>query len=68
MARFKAQARMAKNGALLRIGATEFIVREYLTPIIAQVRRECPTLRIEILLGNRNQIEQWLDDRMIDLT
>ncbi len=67
LAKFKTLGRAGKRGALLRLGATETIVRAYLTPIIAQLEREYPALRIQIFLGNADCVYQWLKDKVIEL-
>ena len=51
----------------IRIGASEIVLREHLPPIIEQVRKQYPDLRLSLWSGYQPQIETWLQQNHIDL-
>ena len=55
------------TGALLRIAASDFILREYIAGLVNLLRRRHPTLRLQLRAGTREEIERWLRDGAIDL-
>lgn len=55
------------TGALLRIGASEFILREYIVPLLDLLRRRHPGLRLEFHAGHRRDIDGWLRSHLIDV-
>jgi DNA-binding transcriptional LysR family regulator len=55
------------KGETLRIGASEFVLREYVLPLLKIILGENPKLRIVLEAGNREQVEGWLRDKKIDL-
>lgn len=64
----KIEARLSKGTAPhLRIGASQFVSRAHLPPVIEQVRKKYPSYRFYIRTGVQNQLEEWLRDRQIDL-
>lgn len=61
-------ARLKKQSApLLRIGASELVLRDYLPAIVARLREQEPKLRLGLRSGFQAEMEQWLLDREIDL-
>jgi DNA-binding transcriptional LysR family regulator len=51
----------------IRIGAPEFVLREYLPPVVRLLRQKHPQLRFSLQSGFTPQLEAWLLDRQIDL-
>lgn len=66
LAKFKATGSGAPT-AVLRVGATEFIVREYLAPLVDLVVAEFPGLFVQVEVGDREKINELLDENRIDL-
>jgi DNA-binding transcriptional LysR family regulator len=61
-------ARLRKGSApLIRIGGSEFMLREYLPEVIQLLRKKQPDLRLSLQSGFTPQLEAWLRDREIDL-
>ena len=61
-------ARLRKQSApLLRIGASELVLRDYLPAVVARLRRHEPKLRLGLRSGFQPEMEKWLLDREIDL-
>ena len=64
----KVEARLSKGSAPhLRIGASQFVSRAHLPPVIEQVQKRHPGYRFYIRTGVQAQLEEWLRDRQIDL-
>jgi DNA-binding transcriptional LysR family regulator len=62
------EARLQKQAApLIRIGASEFVLREYLPDVMKSVRRRFPDVRLSLQSGFSFQLEALLLDRQIDL-
>src|SRR5688572_21416459 len=51
----------------LRIGASEIVLRDYLPPILRQVNKRTPRLRLELRQGYQPELVGWLSDRELDL-
>ena len=51
----------------IRVGASEVILREYLPPVVQQLRRNHPQLRLSLQSGFTPQLLAWLQDRQVDL-
>jgi len=61
-------ARLRKQSApLLRIGAAELVLRDYLPAVVARLREQEPKLRLALRSGFQAETEQWLLEREIDL-
>jgi len=61
-------ARLRKQAApLLRIGASELVLRDYLPPVVEKLRQREPRLRLALRSGFQAEMERWLLDREIDL-
>lgn len=56
-----------RSAPLLRIGASELVLRDYLPAVVGQLRRHEPKLRLGLRSGFQHEVEQWLLDREIDL-
>jgi DNA-binding transcriptional LysR family regulator len=56
-----------KSAPVLRIGASELVLLDYLPPVIERLRRQEPKLRLALRSGFQDEVEQWLLDREIDL-
>jgi len=52
---------------LVRLGGAPLILRDYMPPMIKRVRRSFPHLRFSLMEGAQAQIEEWFDNRQIDL-
>lgn len=62
------KARLRKQSTpLLRIGASELALRDYLPPVVAQLRKQEPKLRLGLRSGFQTEMEQWLINQEIDL-
>jgi DNA-binding transcriptional LysR family regulator len=60
--------RLRKQSApLLRIGASELVLRDYLPAVIGRLREHEPKLRLGLRSGFQAELEKWLLDREIDL-
>jgi DNA-binding transcriptional LysR family regulator len=60
--------RLGKQAApLLRIGASELALRDYLPAVIGRLRLLEPKLRLGLRSGFQAELERWLLDREIDL-
>ncbi len=60
--------RLRKESApLLRIGASELVLRDYLPAVAARLHEQEPKLRLGLRSGFQAEMEQWLLDREIDL-
>jgi len=57
----------APSAPQIRVGASEVILREYLPPVIQQLRRKLPQLRLSLQSGFTPQLLAWLQDRQVDL-
>jgi len=55
-----------QSAPLLRIGASELVLRDYLPEIIGRLRRREPGLRLALRSGFQGEVEQWLLEREID--
>ena len=61
-------ARLRKKSApLLRLGAAEFVLRDYLPPVIKQLRKSHEGIQLVLRSGFSAAMEQWLIDGEIDL-
>ncbi len=61
-------ARLRKQSApLLRIGASELVLRDYLPAVVERLRRHEPKLRLGLRSGFQPEMEKWLLDREIDV-
>jgi DNA-binding transcriptional LysR family regulator len=56
-----------RSAPLLRIGASELVLRDYLPPVVERLRRHEPRLRLGLRSGFQAELERWLLDREIDL-
>jgi DNA-binding transcriptional LysR family regulator len=56
-----------QSAPVLRIGASELVLLEYLPPVIERLRRHEPRLRLGLRSGFQAEVEKWLLDREIDL-
>ena len=56
-----------KHAPRLRIAASELILRDYLPVIIKAMKERHPSLRFGLKSGSQAQIEQWLQERHVDL-
>jgi DNA-binding transcriptional LysR family regulator len=62
------EARLRKRDApIVRIGASELVLREYLPPVMQLLRQKYPQVRLSLQSGFTPQLEAWLLDRQIDL-
>ena len=62
------EARLRKRAApVIRIGASELVLREYLPPVMQLLRQKYPQVRLSLQSGFTPQLEAWLLDRQIDL-
>lgn len=60
--------RLRKQSApLLRIGASELVLRDYLPVVIERLRRHEPRLRLGLRSGFQADLQKWLFEREIDL-
>ena len=60
--------RLRKHSApLLRIGASELVLRDYLPAVVERLRQHEPKLRLGLRSGFQAELEKWLLDREIDL-
>jgi len=61
-------ARLRKRAApLLRVGASELVLRDYLPAVVERLRQQEPKLRLGLRSGFQAELERWLLDREIDL-
>lgn len=56
-----------KDAPVLRIAASELILRDYLPSIIQRMKALHPSLRFSLKSGYQTRVEKWLEDREIDL-
>lgn len=56
-----------KESPLLRIGASEIVLRDYMPAVIDELRQQEPKLRLALRSGLQADVETWLLDREIDL-
>lgn len=49
-----------KNAPKLRIAASEIVLRDYLPPVLRELRRNYPELRLGLRNGSQVEIEGWL--------
>ena len=62
------EARLRKRAApIVRIGASELVLREYLPSVMQLLRQKYPQVRLSLQSGFTPQLEAWLLDRQIDL-
>lgn len=66
MAAFAHHAR-GLAGPLLRVGASEFILQEYVVPLLVLLQRSYPALRVTVHSAPRAEIEERVSERKIDL-
>ncbi len=52
---------------LVRIAASELVLRDYLPAVVERLRRQEPKLRLSLRSGYQGEMEKWLLDREIDL-
>lgn len=52
---------------LVRIGASEIILREHLPAVLLALRREYPEMRTTLRQGYQPQLEEWLNNQELDL-
>jgi DNA-binding transcriptional LysR family regulator len=57
----------AGSGRQLRIGASELVLRDYLPPVFATVRKQFPGLKLVLRSGHQAFLEELLRRREIDL-
>ncbi len=62
-----AQQLRKQSAPLLRIGASELALRDYLPAVIGRLRLLEPSLRLSLRSGFQAELEEWLLDREIDL-
>lgn len=55
------------NGALLRIGASPYVLKEYMLPLLGLLRRRHPDLQLQIRAGTRHATENALAREEIDI-
>jgi len=51
----------------MRIGASEVVLRDYLPPVLATVRKKFPKLKVMLREGYQPQLENWLQKQELDL-
>jgi DNA-binding transcriptional LysR family regulator len=51
----------------LRIAASEFVLGEYVTDVVARMRLREPALHCRLLAGNQQQMQEWLQEGKVDL-
>jgi DNA-binding transcriptional LysR family regulator len=51
----------------LRIGASEIFLRDYLPAVLGSMRRRYPQLRLVLRSAYQEQMQTWLQDRVIDV-
>jgi DNA-binding transcriptional LysR family regulator len=56
-----------QSAPLLRIAASELVLRDYLPVVVEQLRRHEPRLRLGLRSGFQSDMERWLLDREIDV-
>jgi DNA-binding transcriptional LysR family regulator len=56
-----------KSAPLLRLGAAEFVLRDYLAPVIKQLHTRHANVQLCLRSGFSQELEQWLLDGTIDL-
>ena len=56
-----------QSAPLLRIGAAELVLRDYLPTVAEQLRRKVPRLRLGLRSGFQADMEKWLLDGEIDV-
>lgn len=56
-----------KAPALVRLGASPVVLREYMPSMVGSLRRNFPDLRFTLSEGLQGQIEDWLKEKKIDL-
>jgi DNA-binding transcriptional LysR family regulator len=62
------ESRLRKQSSpLLRLGASELVLRDHLPPIITAMRASHAELRLDLRSGYQPQLVAWLLDRQIDL-
>lgn len=64
---FMAEKLRKQSAPSLRIGASELVLRDYLPPVVGELRRQEPRLRLTLRAGFQAEMEKWLLDREIDL-
>lgn len=52
---------------LFRIGGSELVLRDYLPPLLAELRARHPALRFRLRSGFQEEMERWLREGEIDL-
>ena len=56
-----------QSAPLLRLAASELVLRDYLPAVLGRLRRQEPRLRLALRSGYEGEMEKWLLDREIDL-
>jgi len=56
-----------KSAPLLRLAASELVLRDYLPVIMERLRREEPQLKLSLRSGFQAEMEKWLVDREVDI-
>lgn len=51
----------------IRIGASEVVLRDHLPPLVKQIRKQFPKLKLILREGYQPQLEAWLERQDIDL-
>ena len=51
----------------LRVAAAEIVLREYLPPVIRELKKQQPDVRFSLRSGQQRAMEGWLQDGQIDL-
>lgn len=51
----------------IRVGASEVILRDHLPPILQEVRKKFPKLKLVLREGYQPQLEQWIERQEIDV-
>lgn len=62
------EAKMRNHASpLLRVGASDIVLRDHFPKIVAPVRKRFPNLRLTLRSGFQNDFEAWLEKREIDV-
>jgi len=68
LARDALDAHRGLTRGALRVGGVTTLVRSFLPPILAEVIRRAPQLKIEVLVGSEEQLDRALAQRELDVT
>lgn len=56
-----------KSAPLLRLAASELVLRDYLPVIVERLRQQEPQLKLSLRSGFQADMEKWLSEREVDL-